>query len=1017
VAIPLGDAIVQIKGDTSGLQKDIDRAKQKTLGLGSAIKAGLAGGVGFFGMQQAVQGLGGIFDMVKGSVFGMNATLETSTLQFETLMGNADEAKKHVEDLFVFAKKTPFETEPVIEASRMMRTFGGDALDTMQNLTMVGDAAAATSTDINEIAFWTGRLYAALQSGRPIGEAATRLQELAVLSPQARNEIDKLTAAGASGDELWTVFTNDMGKFGGAMAKQAGTWAGLTSTFSDTIKILSATALKPFFDLGKKGLESLNELLGSEGVAKTVERFATSLAKNLDRAGKAIGPPLKLAASVTKTLVQWLRTFLKTGDELNDFFADLPGPVKVAALVLAEIVRQVRALLDFARPLAQDIGRLIDRFTGFELPLERAGNRLEFLGRDVLPLVSGAILTFIGVLAFNTVASFVGGIASMATQFVTFPIKAAAGVASTVKDFVSAAAGMVSKSVKITQTIVRAGASLISGLVDMTQNITQFVRRGGEKLIEDFGPKVQDILQKVGIEAKPKVSPEGIGQKLGLNLAGGIVGGLGVALGAGVNVSAIAGSIGSMLAAVGAAVAGVISAPVLIIAGIIVAAILAGFLIYKFREPIAKFFQKVFGAIRDFLSDPARVGRFLGRAAALFAIAIASILFPPLLPTLLLIRFREQVGGFLARLGGVFRDLLSQLPIADIAQWIAIALFPPLLLVKFREQVMGFVSQIPGVLGAVARAILGELAALPGQVLQILMGMPQFFLDLFTVYIPQAVTQGMPLTIRSVLKEFLALPGQIGGLLQLVVGTVVGWIGQLASMFSGVLPWEWIKGAWEGFKQGIADILDALLGKGATGAIGNWFANVASLLSMLLPWNWVSTAFDGLKIGVTTILDDVVTAFTEWPGRIIDALKELPVKLLQAGKDAMQGFVDGLKSIPLPDITPGFDIPGVPGLQQGIRRWPGGVALLGEKGPEIAAMPTGTTVVPAAQTARLLENLGRGRGINLAPSFEINIQAAQDWREAKAQLLRAVERHLDEIAATAGIASPLTVQGAGIPRV
>lgn len=186
-----------------------------------------------------------------GTGVKMGNELEKAELQFETLTGSAQKAEKIVKDLFTFAKRTPFETGPVIEAARTLQTFGGDALNTSKSLTLVGDAAAATSSEITEVSFWVGRAYSAIQSGKPFGEAAMRLQELAILSPKARDEMEKLQKEGASASEVWRVMEGDLSKFNGAMAKQAGTWEGLTSTLSDAFKMSSQRVFEPFRGLMK----------------------------------------------------------------------------------------------------------------------------------------------------------------------------------------------------------------------------------------------------------------------------------------------------------------------------------------------------------------------------------------------------------------------------------------------------------------------------------------------------------------------------------------------------------------------------------------------------------------------------------------------------------------------------------------------------------------------------------------------------------------------------------------------
>jgi hypothetical protein len=261
---------------------------------GTQIIQGIGQGVGMSLFGVVTAGLGA----VKDSIIGMNATLETSELQFTTLMGNADEAKAHVADLFEFAKKTPFETQPVIDASRMLRTFGGSALDTMENLTLFGDASAATNADIKEVSFWFGRAYAAIQAGQPFGEATMRLQELAILSPQAAAKLEQLQKTGAKGDVVWKAMTGDLTRFNGAMERQANTWDGLTSTLSDAINLTSAKTFQPLFKVAKDAVRALSDVLTSDQFVSWAESASNALAKFISMAGTAFGRVLDVVKAL-----------------------------------------------------------------------------------------------------------------------------------------------------------------------------------------------------------------------------------------------------------------------------------------------------------------------------------------------------------------------------------------------------------------------------------------------------------------------------------------------------------------------------------------------------------------------------------------------------------------------------------------------------------------------------------------------------------------------------------------------
>ena len=283
--------------------------------LGSFLKTAGATMAGFVGAAVIMRGLGAAFRFTKEAAFGMNATLETTTLQFTTLMGDAQRAEEHVASLFEFAKRTPFETGPIIEASRMMQTFGGEALNTKENLTILGDAAAATGAPINELGFWVGRMFAALKGGQPFGEAAQRLQELAVLTPEARQQMEALQKAGASATDIFDSFKGSLETFTGGMGKMASTWQGVTSTFKDTVVILIAQAFQPLFETARDALGMINRAMGMEGFEGTMVRVREAVAAHIPPATTILTNFLNVVGGFTRAadMVQTFWTMLILG--------------------------------------------------------------------------------------------------------------------------------------------------------------------------------------------------------------------------------------------------------------------------------------------------------------------------------------------------------------------------------------------------------------------------------------------------------------------------------------------------------------------------------------------------------------------------------------------------------------------------------------------------------------------------------------------------------------------------------
>jgi hypothetical protein len=319
----LGATLRDQNKDFVGFRTHLEESGRSASTFGSLIQTAAGTFAGFVSAQAVLGGISNGFRVLASTAIGMNATLEKSTLQFTTLMGNSDKAKNHVKDLFEIAKKTPFETGPILQASMALQVAGGEALNTRGNIMLLGDAAAATGAPIDELSRWTGRLYAALQAGKPFGEATENLRRLAVMSPQTSNKLEELQKSGKSAAEIFKVFTDDLGRFGGAMAVQAGTFEGLTSTFKDTIGILSATALKPAFDTLKEGLDEINEWLDSDAAQEWAAEVSGAIKAGLES--------IKEAGSDTKAFVA----------ELRDLWEDIPEPVLHTAASVGEVTAAV----------------------------------------------------------------------------------------------------------------------------------------------------------------------------------------------------------------------------------------------------------------------------------------------------------------------------------------------------------------------------------------------------------------------------------------------------------------------------------------------------------------------------------------------------------------------------------------------------------------------------------------------------------------------------------------------------
>lgn len=259
----------------------VDRATKAISFIGGAIGklakgiwdigANLGGWVTSF--KSAASAIQGIFSNLWASI-KESFKFESLTMQFKTLLGSGEAARGRMGMLSNFAEKTPFNLEEVVKASRTLTVMSDDALGTEYALRLVGDAAAAVGASFGEVAFWVGRAYAMIKGGQPFGEAAMRLQELGILSPSVRQEMEALQAAGAANSAVWEAFAARLETFGGAMEDLSQTGDGLTSTLQDTWTAAVREFGDAFADVAKESIGFLTNLLSKLKDDGTIKAWA-----------------------------------------------------------------------------------------------------------------------------------------------------------------------------------------------------------------------------------------------------------------------------------------------------------------------------------------------------------------------------------------------------------------------------------------------------------------------------------------------------------------------------------------------------------------------------------------------------------------------------------------------------------------------------------------------------------------------------------------------------------------------
>lgn len=289
---------------------------------------------------------------------------------------------------------------------------------------------------------------------------------------------------------------------------------------------------------------------------------------------------------------------------------------------------------------------------------------------------------------------------------------------------------------------------------------------------------------------------------------------------------------------------------------------------------------QAFATIAPILAQVATTfGGVLAQAITSIAPIIAQVgqVVASILPSLVTL-----AGTVLTALADAFTSILpALLPLVDVLGGVLLTIV---------QALAPIITQLAGILAQLLPPIIGLVAPIVELVATALTPLITIFGDLIGAILPPLLDLLMAVitpvaqlagTLASALAPVLDLvAGIISGALAPILSTLIGWL-------SNVITWVLkLAGPVLG---GLTNVLSTVIG---------WIANViGSIASWLSSIGGVSGAIDAMKNAVSNGVSNVVTFFRELPGKILSAIGDLGAKMLNVGKDIVQGMIDGVSSM------------------------------------------------------------------------------------------------------------------------
>ena len=274
-----GRIIIDTEIDSSGAEKDLKGLNNNLSGLAKKGLAVFTGSIVAAGT--AIGGLAGIATKY-------NSQMEDYFANFTVLLGSAEKATKHVEDLKKFAAKTPFEMTGLADASKQLLSFGIDVGDIMPDLQMLGDISLGNQERFKGLALVFAQVASAGKlSGQDlmqfINQGFNPLQIIAEKTGKTMAELKDEMSEGQITYEMvadaMKTATSEGGKFYQGMEVQSKTLSGMWSTLKDDTMSLIGDSFMPFSNVLKDNvMPALQGIVGQMAEAFTDPNIQNSIA-------------------------------------------------------------------------------------------------------------------------------------------------------------------------------------------------------------------------------------------------------------------------------------------------------------------------------------------------------------------------------------------------------------------------------------------------------------------------------------------------------------------------------------------------------------------------------------------------------------------------------------------------------------------------------------------------------------------------------------------------------------------
>lgn len=308
------------------------------------------------GLATAGAGIGG----VAAKVLTLGAHAETTRMSFQTMLGSVQRGDAMMAKLDRFSNSTPYSGDQVNRAAKTLLGFGVAAGSVEGKLRQVGDVAAGSGKDFNELSAIYGKVFA---KGKADSEVLNQLSESIPIIKLLGEQYKK------SGEEIYDMASKgkisaaDIDKAFAKISGKGGMYAGMMEKMSGSVSGMWAAIVGQLEYAGSLVGESIGPLV--KDVLKVFVGWADELVKMAQdgRMVQYIATIAYTAIDVGATVAKVLLTIKEYGvasfGAIADFGAAVWYGVGGAAVgFFVNVMRGFNTIVEFNRAVWGSVFRL-----------------------------------------------------------------------------------------------------------------------------------------------------------------------------------------------------------------------------------------------------------------------------------------------------------------------------------------------------------------------------------------------------------------------------------------------------------------------------------------------------------------------------------------------------------------------------------------------------------------------------------------------------------------------------------